>query len=357
MSDKQESEELAPEVAALRDWLHGCLPASIQVPAELQLQPLTGDAGFRRYFRLNTQPSLMAVFAPPTHENNPAFVSKALALRAQGVHTPRIFAVDYQHGFMLLEDFGDDLYSEHLGSPEIESLYSAAEQTLLTLQQTAPNLDVFPAYDDQLLHQEMGLLPEWFLEKLLGLQLTNADHQMLQQTFELLAANALEQPQVVVHRDYHCRNLMVLPEGGVGVIDFQDGVIGAITYDLVSLLKDCYVRWPRDWVLARVREQTQQLRNAGLLANVDDQAFIRWFDLMGLQRHIKVLGIFARLWLRDGKARYLDDLPLVVRYTMEMATQYPELEPFRLWFEQRVLPLLPSQEWYRDWQTAGDSQN
>ena len=341
------------EIQALQQWLQDYLPVSVEMPGQLQLAPLDGDAGFRRYFRVNTQPPLMAVHAPPAHEDNPAFVSKALALRSQGVHAPRVYAVDYQQGFMLLEDFGDELYSLHLGNGRAEALYDAAEQALANIQQIAPAGDTFPHYDSALLQREMALFPEWFIGQLLNLELRPEERDMLQTTFQLLIDNATEQPQVVVHRDYHCRNLMLLPGDGVGVIDFQDGVIGAITYDLVSLLKDCYVRWPRSWVEQRALNYVAQLRAQGQLVDVDDQQFLRWFDLMGLQRHIKVLGIFARLWLRDGKQRYLDDLPLVLRYVMEVSAQYVELQPFRAWCEQRLLPALPQHTWYRDWQTAG----
>lgn len=343
-----------PDTAALQDWLQDYLPVSVALPEPLGLSPLDGDAGFRRYFRLNTRPSMMAVLAPPAQENNPAFVSKALALRANGVHTPRVYAVDYQNGFMLLEDFGDDLYSHHIASSTAGKLYDAAEQSLLSIQQMTPPKDVFPNYNHSLLQQEMGLFPEWFIHQLLGLELMPEERKLLDDTFELLTLNATEQPQRVVHRDYHCRNLMVLSDGGVGVIDFQDGVIGPITYDLVSLLKDCYVRWPRDWVRKRALSYADKLATAGLLAGVDEKQFIRWFDLMGLQRHIKVLGIFARLWLRDGKPRYLNDLPLVLRYTLEVTAAYPELEAFNQWLHKRILPVLPQQDWYSDWQTAGE---
>ena len=314
------------------------------------LSPLCGDAGFRRYFRLNTQPSLIAVWAPPQLENSPAFVSKALAFQQGGIRTPQIYAVDYHNGFLLIEDFGDQLYSQDLS----ESHYRNALQTLEQIQGLAPQSQIFPNYDSQLLATELGLFPQWFLGELLHLELRPDERQLIEQVEQLLIGNALEQPLVVVHRDYHCRNLMVLPDDQVGVIDFQDAVIGAVTYDLVSMLKDCYQLQPTQWVQQQALDYAGRLRNQGILKDVDDAKFLRWFELMGLQRHIKVLGIFARLSLRDGKHRYLNDLPLVIRYTLEVAERYPELDDFNRWFRQRVLPALPQHDWYSDWQSAGE---
>jgi len=342
------------ESSKLSAWLSGVLPAKVEQPLSLELSPLTGDAGFRHYYRLNTKPSLMAVFAPPDHENSLAFVSKALALQSRGVRTPVVYAVNYEKGYMLLEDFGDNLYSLYLNNQTVADLYSHAEQALLKIQSAEMDEAVFPHYSEQLLRTEMELFSEWFCEKLLNISLSDTDQKILNELFDKLITSALEQPQVVVHRDYHCRNLMILPDQQVGVIDFQDGVIGAVTYDLASLLKDCYVRWPQDLVIQRALGYAEQLKERGIMTDVPDSQFSRWFDLMGLQRHIKVLGIFARLCLRDGKKRYLEDLPLVVRYTIETASRYSELQEFKEWFDERILPQLPQQTWYENWQVAGE---
>jgi aminoglycoside/choline kinase family phosphotransferase len=342
------------ESSKLLAWIKDSVPAKIKQPLSLRLSPLTGDAGFRHYYRLNTTPTLMAVFAPPAHEDNLAFVTKALALQAREVRTPFVYAVDFAQGFMLLEDFGDDLYSLHLNNQSMIGLYDNAEQVLLKIQTVAPDEMTFPFYNESLLRAEMMLFPEWFCERLLNISLTDTDHRLLNGIFNKLIASALAQPQVVVHRDYHCRNLMVLPDQQVGVIDFQDGVIGPVTYDLVSLLKDCYLRWPQQLVTQRALGYAAELQVKGMMADVSAVQFLSWFDLMGLQRHIKVLGIFARLCLRDGKERYLDDLPLVIRYTMEVVAQYPELREFKDWLDGTILPQLPSQTWYRNWQTAGE---
>ncbi|MEH6617190.1 MAG: phosphotransferase [Porticoccus sp.] len=338
----------------LQDWVEIFLPDSCIWQDNLSILPLNGDAGFRRYFRVNSKPSLIAVSAPPEHENNPAFVSVALWLKQHGLHTPTIFAVDYQQGFLLLEDFGDDLLLPHLSPATVDPFYDAAEDVLLKIQQAPRASDLFPDYSRQCLLDEMKLFPEWFLSQLLGLELQPSDHVLLDETLARLADSAQEQPQVVVHRDFHSRNLMLLADKEVGLIDFQDAVIGPVTYDLVSLLRDCYIRWPSDYVLQRALNYYRRAETVGIAPPASDRQILRWFDLMGLQRHIKVLGIFARLCLRDGKHHYLNDLPLVIRYTLEQLERHPELGEFKDWFESRVLPLLPQQAWFQPWETAGD---
>lgn len=321
---------------------------------DLALCALTGDAGFRHYFRVNSKPSVIAVIAPPEQENNGAFVDKGLALAAGGVHVPRVYAVNYQHGYMLQEDLGDQLYLETLRADTAAALYSAAEDALLAMQTIQPPAGLFTDYDCAGLHREMALFPQWFAGELLGISLASDEQRSLDALFATLIDNALQQPQVVVHRDFHARNLLVLPGGGVGVVDYQDAVVGAITYDLVSLLKDCYIRWPPAMVRQRALHYRDRLVGAGLMASVDDQTFLRWFDLMGLQRHIKVLGIFARLSLRDGKHRYLDDLPLVIRYTLEAADNYAPTREFSRWLRAKLLPVAMGQPWYRAVESAGD---
>lgn len=344
------------DVAALGAWIEDFLPALISSGQSAKLTPLAGDAGFRCYYRLHSAPALIGVIAPPEHENNPAFVAKGLALRRAGVHVPFIHGVDFSRGFMLLEDLGDDLFMPLLNTGSVADMYGVAEKTLHTIQQVIPDPVVFPAYSELLLLNEMALFPEWFVGKLLGLALDSAERQLLDDTFSSLVSSALVQPQVVVHRDYHSRNLLLMAGGDVGVVDFQDAVIGPFTYDLVSLLKDCYIRWPASLVGDRALGFLHQAwsSHGPLGVQVDDAQLLRWFDLMGLQRHLKVLGIFARLWLRDGKSRYLDDLPLVLRYTLEVTQHYKEFEHFNQWFCDRLLPAAVMQHWYRPWQQAGD---
>ncbi len=244
----------------LRLWALQYLPDGIAGGADVTLAPVAGDAGFRSYFRLATRPTLIAVHAPPDREDNPAFVTKGLAIRAGGVHVPAIHAVDYRRGFLLLEDLGDALYLPQLNESRVDRLYDSAESVLQRIQQLPPDETLFPAYSDDMLHREMALFPHWFVGELLGQQMDAGDRAMLDELFGLLIASAREQPAVVVHRDYHSRNLLSLPDGDVGVVDFQDAVSGPVTYDLVSLLKDCYIRWPEAKVSARAQAYLARAR-------------------------------------------------------------------------------------------------
>ncbi len=328
------------------DWIECSLPADVSVPNSLQLDALAGDAGFRRYYRLNTHPSLIAVNSPPLKEKNPAYVKVSLFLQAHGIQTPKIHAVNFDQGFLLLEDFGEKLFQHQLISEDHTPLYDSAESVLLEIQHCVVNNGPLPAYDDCKLGEELALFEQWFVNKLLGICLDADEKSMLEQLYAHLIDSALQQPRVPVHTDYHSRNLMLLDDGKLGVIDFQDAMYGPITYDLVSLLKDCYVRWPKPWVAKRALGFKCRVKQ---LNNIDDQQFMRWFDLMGLQRHIKVLGIFARLALRDNKNAYLQDIPLVVRYCLEATDHYPETAAFNAWFKHRILPLLNAQPWYTEY--------
>lgn len=318
------------------------------------LQSVAGDAGFRSYYRIEaTNPSLLAVDSPPATEKNQAFTHIARLLRQHGIHTPLVYAVNYEQGFMLIEDLGDVMYwpllqnSQASGSQHYLALYRDATHCLLKMQQIPTADSGLAAYDAAKLQQEMDLLPQWFVTQLLSCTITTSTATMLHDVNKLLIASALEQPQVVVHRDYHCRNLLYVEGNNPGVIDFQDAVIGAITYDLVSLYRDCYIRWPEADVKQWVYEYYLELERRGMVA-VNPDMFMRWFDWMGLQRHIKVLGIFARLYLRDGKPGYLKDLPLVIHYTLTVAKQYPEFAQFVQWFETELLPRARQQDWYRE---------
>lgn len=328
------------------DWVAASVPEAIALVEPMRIAPLAGDAGFRRYYRTNTVPSLVAVDSPPAKENNSAYLNISHALQSQMVRTPIIYAVNAEQGFMLLEDFGEQLLLPALNQQSVDSLYGQAETCLLQIQQLLPNEQIFPSYNSQRLRDEMALFPQWFVGELLGSSLHQDETAMLERLFTCLVENALQQPQVLVHRDYHSRNLMLLADGDMGVIDFQDAVWGPVTYDLVSLLKDCYIRWPATMVRQRALAFKQRLLTADPGLDIEDQQFLRWFDLMGLQRHIKVMGIFARLALRDGKYSYLQDLPMVIDYSLEAARQYPEAEEFCRWFQQRISPLLQSQSWY-----------
>lgn len=333
----------------LTDWLDRYLPPGFEAPRPLRLDPLAGDAGFRRYFRLACAPPVLATHAPPEHENNPGFVLKGLALARAGVRVPQVYAVDYCRGFLLQEDLGSQLMATVLQAGDEERCYRRALATLAQIQAAAPDPECFPAYDAAALEAELALFPRWFLGGLLGIRPDAAAQRLIAALFALLIDSAGQQPQVVVHRDYHSRNLLFDADGRLGVVDFQDAVCGPATYDLVSLLRDCYYRLD---AAALDRHLAGYCDAAGVPARARQQ-WRTWFDLMGLQRHIKVLGIFSRLWLRDGKARYLEDLPLVIRYVLEVAGTHPETREFAAWFAARVLPALAACPWYRDWRTAG----
>jgi hypothetical protein len=317
------------------------------------VHPISGDAGHRQYFRIDNNPDLLAVFAPPALLDSQLFVDIAQCLREEGIHAPQVFEFDRERGFLLIESFGEELYLTALNSDSVDSLYGEALLTLLRMQQTPYNDKLLSLYDAAKLRQEMELFPQWFVERLLGHVLSNSEKKLINKVFDTLINSASEQPVVFVHRDYHSRNLIHRRVGPPGVIDFQDAVWGPITYDLVSLLKDCYVRWPQERVNRWAQAYGAMITSAGLMKLVSTQQFQHWFDWMGLQRHIKVLGIFARLSLRDDKSAYLHDLPLVIRYILEVAESYPALHDFKHWFVTTLLPLCEQQSWYLDYRSAG----
>ncbi len=290
------------------------------------MAPLPGDASFRRYFRVSSKgETRIAVDAPLNTERSDAFVGIAGALSAQGIQVPTIYAADLKQGFLLISDLGEGLYSAHLNSSNVDQLYSQAIDSLVKIQQTSREAYSFPQYDRALLLSECELFTEWYLGAHLKINLSPREQAMLSSTFERLIENALEQPTTVVHRDYHSRNLLQMSDGQVGVLDFQDAVIGPVTYDLVSLLKDCYVSWPNLNVTNWVQRYFEKARDAGIIQDVSMGQFIRWFDLMGVQRHLKCMGIFSRLYLRDGKSQFLADIPRLIDYILSASSRYPQL--------------------------------
>lgn len=323
-----------PRRAALEDWLCRVLGRAPQ-----RVAPASADASFRRYFRVwHERGTSIAMDAPPDREDVGPYLQVAGILAAAGVNVPRVLAEDRANGFLLLTDLGDRQYLDALrAGADAQRLYGDAIRSLVRLQARG-STDGLPAYDAPQLRREMDLFPEWFLGRHLELETTAADRRMLEQSFGLLEAAALRQPTVLVHRDYHSRNLMVCDDANPGILDFQDAVVGAVTYDLVSLLKDCYIAWPRERVLAWLDLYREQAGAAGVAVGPDRASFVRDFDLMGLQRHIKVLGIFARLWYRDGKAAYLRDLPLVLEYTLDAAARDPALAPLDAFLRAQVRP-------------------
>jgi len=316
---------------------------------------IAGDASPRKYFRVvcpavqdaKTR-SYVAVDAPST-EKTPEFLNIRALLERAGVRVPALVAADAEAGFMLLEDLGDDVLLPVLSEHSVAAWYAMALGSLVKIAALPPADAGLPEYDGPGLQVEMDLFRDWFVPRLLELPWSSGLEVSFAALSRLLLASAAEQPRVVVHRDFHSRNLMVVHNGDLAVIDFQDAVIGPVTYDPVSLLKDCYIQWPRDRQLAWLHDHKRNLVEQGF-PEVDDDTFVRWFDLMGLQRHIKVLGIFARLCFRDGKPAYLNDLPLVIDYVLEVLDLYgPEIAPvadFRKVFLAEVLPACRQQPWY-----------
>ena len=301
--------------------------------AQVLDQPFTlttasADASFRRYFRVHLPAeTLIAMDAPPPQEDCRPFVRVAEQLLAAGLNVPKIVAQDVAQGFLLLSDLGNDTYLSQLNRDNAKTLYGDACQALIKMQ-LATQADALPPYDAALLMRELQLFPEWYIGKHLGKTLTPDQQAVMDKTFALLIDNILQQPQVTVHRDYHSRNLMVTPENNPGILDFQDAVIGAVTYDLVSLFKDAYIRWDEEDLMDWVVRYWQSAKKAGLPVSEDFGEFYKDFEWMGVQRHIKVLGIFARLYHRDGKDGYLKDIPLVMQYLQAACERYVELRPF-----------------------------
>lgn len=290
------------------------------------LTTASADASFRRYFRVHTaNATMIAMDAPPPQEDCRPFVRIAEMLLAAGLNVPKILAHEINHGFLLLSDLGDATYLSVLNADNAKQLYGDATQALIKMQ-LASQPDVLPPYDEALLTREMQLFPDWYIAKHLNITLDDAQTKVLQQTFAILNQNILSQAKVTVHRDYHSRNLMMC-ENNPGILDFQDAVYGPITYDLVSLFKDAYIVWDEEQIIDWTARYWQSAKKSGLPVPTDFGDFYRDFEWMGAQRHIKVLGIFARLYHRDGKAGYLKDMPLVMEYLRKVCGRYVELKP------------------------------
>lgn len=303
---------------AINAWL-----ATLYDANSLAIVPASSDASFRRYFRVIVdERSMIVMDAPPQYEDTGPFIKVAQFLAQHDLHVPEIIAHDKQNGFLLLTDLGSQPYLNQLNSQSADALYTAAIDALVKIQHCDPQSIVLPVYDRALLQQELDLFPDWFLDQHLSLAIPST----LQSQFELLIENALEQPQVIVHRDFHSRNLMYSAGENPGIIDFQDAVIGPISYDLVSLLRDCYIAWPDDKIQHWVQYYFALAQQQGVLVDCNCEQFTRWFDLMGLQRHIKVLGIFCRLHYRDKKANYMQDLPQTLAYVQQICAKYDEFQ-------------------------------
>ena len=379
--------------AGLTEWIAEALRCA---PSHIEIELIAGDASPRRYYRATSlnrpaamtiggesreMPSCIAMVSPAS-ENNEAFLRVGAQLAKAGVRTPSVWAQSLQQGWFLLEDFGDQQLLPVLAShpDSAATLYQKAFDALLCQISLPCEHAGIPDYDAKRLKTELDVFPEWFVSSLLGIQPSERLRQCYEALTDYLISAFTEQPTVWVHRDFHSRNLMLLEANEIGVIDFQDAVLGPITYDPVSLLKDCYIRWPRAQQLEWLDGYLMQLSNLGApavsinasaplaeqasrlhtlatqLENVTAAQFQRWFDLTGLQRHLRVLGVFARLHLRDHKSSYLADLPLVTEYVREAlaltADLHSSLAEFRDWFESELMAVTREQSWYE----AIDSQ-
>ncbi|HET9843480.1 MAG TPA: phosphotransferase [Gammaproteobacteria bacterium] len=319
---------------ALTHWV------SSQFASRTELIPLHNDASFRRYFRFFHQNiSYIVVDAPPTKENNEAFIFMTQLLAQQGITVPKVYNFDLQQGFILLSDFGDTLLLDILNAENADQWYSNSFEILHKLSTFPKDFHPkIPLFNRQHILLELSYFTEWFLTKLLNVTLNVHDKACLYQVFELLINACETQPQIIIHRDFHSRNLMVLSTGMLGTIDYQDAMLGPLTYDLSSLLKDCYVTWDSYRVQAWVKHYYQILCGKMAIKHFSFERFLLCFDWVGLQRHLKVLGIFSRLKLRDNKARYLADIPRVLHYVLNTAREYPEFEKFYYFMQDKVTP-------------------
>ena len=308
------------------------------------LEVVSGDASFRRYFRFNhQQQSIIAVDAPPEQENNQSFWHIGEVLAAQGILVPQFLKVDLSSGFLLISDLGDQVLLANLTEENVDDYYRKAIDNIIALQQI--DLDQFqdlPPYDAEFLSFEMSLFNDWFIHRHLNLSLTDEESSVVAEAFAQLTKSAVTQPQRFVHRDFHSRNLMLVSQQ-LAIIDFQDARVGPLSYDLVSLLKDCYISWSEEKVRRWADYYYQNASKAQLL-DTDSNTFFRQFEWMGMQRHIKVLGIFCRLNYRDNKPCYLQDLPLTFDYLLKAAERYDEFEAFTNLLKRKIRPALESKQ-------------
>ncbi|OGT58296.1 MAG: hypothetical protein A3F43_01350 [Gammaproteobacteria bacterium RIFCSPHIGHO2_12_FULL_42_10] len=314
--------------------------ATIQTLQYEAIVPMLGDASFRRYFRVVTsQGSFVAMDAPPAKEDCTPFVKIACLLRQHGLHAPHVIASHVEQGFLLMTDYGDLTYLKALQTTNVDQLYGQALQALSRLQHCHQHVETaLPRFGAAQMLQEWALHKEWFAEKWLGLSLIDIE-KSLDACYLKIVEDALSQPQVLMHRDYHSANLMVIPEA-VGILDFQDACIGPVTYDPVSLLRDCYIDWPDARVKAWILQYAHLLKERHVFVSHDfsEPLFLRWFDWMGLQRHLKALMIFSRKAIRDNEPRYLQYIPRVLAYLERISSQYSDFEVLHAYIRQRVIP-------------------
>ncbi|MDI3322824.1 phosphotransferase [Pontibacterium granulatum] len=342
-----------PRLSELKSWsVQQMDQLGENLSSEWRCDVVAGDASFRRYFRIvDGGNSWIIVDAPPEKEDSAPFVAVARQWQSYGVSVPEVLAEDLELGFMLLEDFGDEQLLPRLNPGSADTLYSQACDELMKIQRCEQQTGrTFPPYDIALLQREVELFRDWFLGELLVLTLDAEQQALLDNLFAGLIGSALQQPQVCVHRDFHSRNLMLCDDGRVGVIDFQDAVWGPVTYDLVSLLRDCYIAWPEADIDRWLQHYWQSLEaeRPELINGTNIEQFRVWFDLMGMQRHLKAVGIFARLKIRDGKEGYLQDIPRTLSYLINVGARYPQFASVVTWLRSDVVPTMRASGIFND---------
>ncbi|MFV1983317.1 MAG: aminoglycoside phosphotransferase family protein [Thiohalomonadales bacterium] len=325
----------------LKKWLIQCPEID-----KFELTPASSDASFRRYFRVTcinsginagNNKSYIAMDAPPEKENSASFVAISKLLFDAGINVPEVHQKDFDKGFFLISDLGKKQYLAVLNKDTFEALYLSAIQVLIEIQQIPANQqNNIPDYDRNLLMLEMELFRDWYLNKHLGFKLDSVIQNLLLNTFTFLSDSALAQKQVLVHRDYHSRNLMAnsINPDSPGVLDFQDAVIGPFTYDLVSLLRDCYINWPEQKITKLALFYKESAEQRKIIPQIKNEDFIKFFDFMGIQRHLKAIGIFSRLNYRDHKSSYLDDIPRTLNYIVNISSKYNELSDFNSFLQK-----------------------
>ncbi|RDS84711.1 aminoglycoside phosphotransferase [Dyella monticola] len=303
----------------------------------LTLESASSDASFRSYWRTHhAGRSWIVMDSPPAQEDPRPWLKIGQQLTDAGLHVPTVHAHDLEQGFLLIEDLGTRLYLSELKDSNADALYGDAMNALLRMQTRMAYRDL-PPFDHRLLTSGLEVMPEWFLTRHLGHTPTCDEWDVLEAAFRAIISNAQEQPRCFVHRDYHSRNLLVVEHNNPGIIDFQGALAGPLTYDLASLLRDAYIVWPRARIEAWVEAYRQRLLHTGMIGTaIDRDHFLRWFDLTGLHRHVRVLGQFYRLWYRDGKPGYLADVPRVYAYVISVARSYPELADFAALIERHA---------------------
>jgi aminoglycoside/choline kinase family phosphotransferase len=314
----------------LRDWL------SKKLEIDFSISNASSDASFRRYFRVKTiEDSFIVMDAPPQNESIEAFLKISQILNSINVNVPDIYEEDDTFGFILMQDFGSDTYLDVLNNDKQQLLYSDSIESLIQMQKLVKK-DLCQSYTQKILFDEMTLFIEWYLKKYKKIELSHKEYRELLNCFEEISKKVLSQEKFFVHRDYHSRNLMYQKSNNPGILDFQDALVGPITYDLVSLLKDAYIEWDEEIVLDHAVRYWEQANTNKLITNLEFSTFYKDFECMGIQRHLKILGIFARLSIRDKKNQYLENIPLVEKYLMDATERYRDFHQLRNFLDKII---------------------